>query len=234
MGKIEEFLKIELGSGSGSGDGSGDGSGSGSGSGSGDGSGDGSGSGDGYGSGSGYGYGDGYGSGSGYGYGDGYGYGYGSGIKSFKGKTVYAVDGVSTIIERVRNNVAKGFILNGDFTLTPCFIVKAQNCFAHGETLKEAQEALEEKLFEDMDIDEKIRLFIEKFSLDKEYPAKDFYDWHNKLTGSCEMGRKAFAKDHGIDVDNDQMTVEDFIGLTKNSFGSSVIKQLAQELKMET
>ena len=174
-----------------------------------------------------FGYGSGYG--SGYGYGDGYGYG----IKSFNGKKVYRIDEVNTIIERVRNNVAKGFILNSDLTLTACFVVKAQNCFAHGETLKEAQVALEEKLFEDMDTDEKIKIFIDNFSLDKAYPAKDFYSWHNKLTGSCEMGRKAFARDHDIDIENDKMTVAEFINLTKNSFGGSVIKQLAEELKIK-
>ena len=140
---------------------------------------------------------------------------------------------MSTIIERVRNNVAKGFILNNDLTLTPCFVVKAQNCFAHGETLKEAQEALEEKLFEDMDTEEKIDIFIKTFTLGTKYPAKDFYSWHNKLTGSCEMGRKAFARDHDIDIENDKMTVTDFINLTKNAFGGSVIKQIAEELKIK-
>ena len=112
-------------------------------------------------------------------------------------------------------------------------MVKAHNCFAHGETLKKAQEALEDKLFEGMDTDEKIKIFIDKFSLDKEYPAKDFYDWHNKLTGSCEMGRKAFARDHDIDIENDKITVADFINLTQNAFGGSVIKQLAEELKIK-
>ena len=47
------------------------------------------------------------------------------------------------------------------------------------------------------------------------------------------MGRKAFAKDHDIDIENDVMTVAEFINLTKNSFGGSVIKQLAEELKIK-
>ena len=163
----------------------------------------------------------------------GYGYGSGSGIKSIDGKSVYDIDSVNTIIEHVRGNFAKGFIVNGDLTLTPCFIVKGHNKFAHGETYKAAFEALENKIFEDMDVDERIAKFIETFNLDKKYPAKDFYDWHNKLTGSCEMGRKAFVKDHEIDIENDELTVEEFINLTKNSFGSSVIKQLAEKLNLE-
>ena len=125
-------------------------------------------SGDCYGSGDGCGsgYGSGYDSGSGDGSGDGYGYGYSSGIKSFKNEPVFQVDGINTIIKRVKGNI-----------------------------------------------------------------AKDFYLWHNKLTGSCEMGRQAFVNDHGFDIETDMFTVEEFIELTKNSFGGSVIRQLAEELK---
>ena len=216
--KIKEWLTVEVGSGDGSGYGSGDGSG------------DGSGYGYGYGSGSGYG--SGYGSGDGSGYGSGDGSGSGSGIKEFDGKPVFLIDDIQTIITHIHGNYAKGFILQSDLTLTPCFVVKAHNCFAHGETLREAQSALEEKLFEDMDVDEKISLFIEQFpDMSKAYAVQDFYTWHNKLTGSCEMGRKAFAKDHGIDIENDTMTVAEFIDLTRNSFGGSVIQQLEETLK---
>lgn len=89
----------------------------------------------GYGSGSGYGYGDGYGYGSGYGYGGGYGYGSGdgsgdgSGIKSFNGEQIYRIEGVNTLIHSVRGNIAHGAILNGDLTLTPCYIVKQDGFF---------------------------------------------------------------------------------------------------------
>ena len=145
---------------------------------------------------------------------------------------MFLIDDIQTIITHIHGNYAKGFILQSDFTLTPCFVVKARNCFAHGETLREAQAALEEKLFEDMDIDEKIQLFVKHFfDINKKYPAKDFYTWHNKLTGSCEMGRKAFANDHGIDIENDTMTVFEFIELTKGSFGGSVICELEERLK---
>ena len=201
--KIEKFLMLDYGSGDGYGDGSG----------------------------SGYGYGDGSGDGSGSGYGDGS--GYGSGIKSFNNLNIYSVDGVATIINNVSGNVAKGYILNNDFTLTPCFIVKGHNYFAHGSTIRNAQNALEEKIFDDMDVDEKIEIFLKSFKLGKKYPATEFYKWHNKLTGSCEMGRNAFVSDHNIDINNDIFTVEEFIELTKNSYGSSVIRQLAERLHYE-
>ena len=108
--KIKKFLQLEYG------DGSGDGSGYG----------DGDGSGDGSGSGSGYGYGDGSGGGGGYGY----------GVKSFDKKPIYLIDNIPTILIHIFNNVAQGFILNADFSLNPCYIVKGNNYFAHRKNTK--------------------------------------------------------------------------------------------------
>ena len=214
--KIRAFLAVS----SGSGDGSGDGSGSGYGSG--DGYGDGSGDGDGYGSGS--------GSGDGYGSGYGYGYGSGSGIHGFDGKNVYRIDETPTLIYSIRGNVAHGAILHDDLTLTPCYVVKQDNLFAHGETLREAMEALRDKLFEDMPEEERISAFLAETECGKKYPNQHFYEWHHRLTGSCDMGRKAFAKDHGIDVENGTMTLEEFLELTKNSYGGDVIRLVLERL----
>lgn len=52
----------------------------------------------------------------------------------------------------------------------------------------------------------------------------------NRLTGSCLMGRNAFAKDNGIDVANDTMTVADFISYTRNAYGGDIIRKLDAEI----
>ena len=218
--KIKMFLSVNSGSGFGYGSGLGFGFG------------------DDYSSGFGYGFGLGYGSGlgddystgdgQGYSTGNGFGQGYGDGIASYNDEAVYAIDRVPTIIRQVRDNVAKGFILNGDLTLTPCYVVKEGNTFAHGETLRKAMAALREKLFEDMPEEERIAAFVEEHKAGVKYPVSDLYDWHHRLTGSCEMGRKAFAKDHNIDIDHDKMTVEEFIEITKNAYGGEVIKRLRE------
>lgn len=194
----------------------------------------------GYGSGDGYGYGDGSGYGSGDGSGDGYGYGYGDGdgsgsgdgygVKSFLGQAVYMIDDMQTLIDHVHGNIAKGAMLNSDLTTTPCYIVKNGNLFAHGETLRKAQEALLEKQFEDMDEDERIEAFLNEVDLEKRYPTSVFFDWHHRLTGSCEMGRKAFAADHEIDLENGTMTAMEFIELTKDAYCGSVIRHLAERI----
>ena len=250
--KVRQFL-YSSGSGSGSGSGDGDGYGYGSGSGSGYGYGYGYGSGDGYGygSGSGYGYGygygsgsgygdgsgsgDGYGYGSGYGYGYGYGDGYGSGDGSGSGSVglaeinvhkVYLVDGIATIFTSIQGNVAKGFILQSDLTMTPCYVVKNGSTFAHGDDLHKAMSALRDKMFEDMPEEERIAEFIKEHpDKDKAYPNQDLFDWHNRLTGSCMAGRNAFVKDHGLTLDG-ETTVTGFIKLTENAYGGDTIKNL--------
>ena len=210
---IKRFLTINSGYGYGSGSGSGYGSGSGSG------------YGDGYGDGSGYGDGYGDGSGSGYGYGDGY------GLKSFNNQNVYYIDGIPTVIERVKVNLAKGYIINEDLTTEKCYIVKNENLFAHGATLKEAQEALRRKIIENIDIDEKIEMFVKEFKPNKKYSAKVFFEWHHILTGSCEFGRNVFVRNHGINLESGMYEVIEFIEITKNDYGADVIKMLEERWK---
>ena len=227
---VQEFLKVDgYGSGDGSGSGSGYGYGYGSGSGPGSGYGYGYGYGDGYGDGSGDGYGSGYGYGygSGYGYGYGYGDGYGYGLKSLCGEPVYMIDGVPTIITGLRGSVAMGFIVMADLSKRKTFVVKGGGKFAHGADLHAAQAALEEKIFDDMPIEEKLEAFREQFTPGKAYTVADFYDWHHRLTGSCTQGRDAFAQDHELSM-NDAMTPEEFIDLTKDAFGGRIIRQLAE------
>ena len=210
MESVKKFVAVRCGSG----DGSGDGFGFGSGFGSGYGYGNGDGSGDGYG--------DGYGNGSG----DGSGYGFGYGIASFDGRDVHLIDDVQTIITAVFGNVAKGYILENDLTLTPCYVAKSGNTFAHGNTLKEAIDALHEKLFDDMPEEDRIAEFFKSHSPGVKYPAKDLFVWHNRLTGSCEAGRMSFVRSHDIDLENDTFTIEEFINLCKDSYGGETIKKL--------
>ena len=230
LDKIKEFLSTGSGDGYGSGSGYGYGDGSGSGYGSGDGSGSGDGYGDGSGDGYGYGYGsgDGYGSGSGDGYGSGSGYGSGYGVSEINGHTVYKIDGIQTIITAVKGNVAKGFILQSDLTFTPCYVVKGSGQFAHGDTLREAMNALTDKLFEDMPEEERIAEFIKAHpDPNAAYPNEDLFDWHHKLTGSCLAGRNAFVKDRGLTLDG-STTVAAFIELTKHAYNGGVIQNLAK------
>ena len=202
MEGLKEFLSYGYGYGDGSG-GYGDGDGSG-------GYGDGDGSG-------GYGYGYGYGSG---------GSGYGSGIKSINGCPVCRIDDVYTVVYQLHGDIAKCAILSGDLSLEPCYVVKRDGVFAHGGTLHEAQEALISKLFDTLPEAERIDAFCDEFkNLDAVYPVRTFFEWHHRLTGSCEAGRRAFAKDHALDIENGTMSVREFLNLTKGAYGGSTIRK---------
>ncbi len=218
--------------------GSGYDSGCGYGCGFGHGSGGGSDSGCGYGSGSGYDTGDSYG----YDTGDSYGYGCGDGcgdgfnsdgsgclryVKTYCGQPVYDIDGVPTLIESVRHGVAFGTTLRDDLTTTPCVIVKNGHVYAHGATLREAMAALQAKLCDGMTEEERIAAFWECHNRTDKYSGRDLYQWHHVLTGSCEFGRNEFVKNHGIDIDNSEFTVAEFVKLCKNSYGGKVIRKLA-------
>ena len=224
---IKMFLSVSSGDGSGKGSGYGYGDGSGNGSGDvygyGDDSGDGSGEGygDGYGDGTGFGDGD----GTGYGYSDGYGYGYNDGIKKYGEQTVYIVDDIQTLIYSVHDNYAKGAIINSDLTLSPCFIAKEDDCFAHGETLQDAVIAVHAKTIQNLSSEEdRIDKFLQEYpDKNKKYLGREFFEWHHTLTGSCKMGRKQFCKDNNIDI-NAEYTPMEFLNLCKNSFGGDVIK----------
>ena len=196
------------------------------------------GSGFGFGSGSGYGYGS--GSGSGYGYGSGYGSGPGSGrgsgsgdgygISKINGADVRIIDDVQTIITSVHGGLARGAMLRSDLQLIPCFIAKVDGHFAHGQTAREAVEAARAKAFEDMPQEARIEAFLQEIKPGKAYPTMVFYDWHHRLTGSCEMGRKAFAADHGVNLDG-KMTREEFFALTKDAYGASIIREAMRAAK---
>ena len=165
------------------------------------------------------------------GYGSGYGSGSGDGLLEINGQKVYRVDGTPTIITAVRGNVAKGYILQSDLSLTPCYVVKGNNLFAHGDNLHNAMAALTDKMFDDMPEEERIAEFVKAHpNKDKPYPNQDLFDWHHRLTGSCMAGRNAFVKDRGLTMDG-ETTVSEFIKLTENAYGGSTIKALARAYK---
>ena len=220
---IREWLRNNPGDGNGDGSGSGSGYGDGYGSGYGYGNGDGSGDGDGYGSG----YGDGYGSGYGDGYGYGNGDGYGSSVKSINGRTVFYIDCVHTFIDAIKGDYAVGEIVDlEDFSTTTTYVAKCNGYFAHGETLKDARRAAEEKWMEDRPLEDRIEDFVRTHP-HPDIPYDDLFSWHHILTGSCEQGRREWCLQHGL-AHTDEITVRQFVTMTCNDYGRGAIRQLAE------
>ena len=239
--KIKKFLAVGYGYGDGDSSGSGNVYGKGSGGdlyGKGDANGDGSGYGMGYGSDSGIGYGsncsncgtydDGNDCGSGSVYCTGSGKGYDDGIKDINGNIVCIIDDIPTIITSVRNNIAKGFIVKSDLQFEPCYIVKENNQFAHGDTLKDAYMSLQEKLYDYSTEEERIEAFKKQFpEYDVKYNNRDLFVYHHVLTGSCRMGREAFMSNKGLSLDGNT-SVREFVKLTQDAYGGDIIKKLPE------
>ena len=176
--------------------------------------------------------GDGYGTGNGYGNGDGTGYGNLLSITKVGDDKVYNIDEVPTSIDNIKGNIAQGRILRADMTWKPCYVVRVGDCFAHGETIHEAQRDAMQKHMQSAPIEERLQMFKDRFpSAAEKIPAKELFDWHNTLTGSCLMGRKQWCSDHNINVETDTFTVSEFIALTKDSYGGEKIKKLAKLYK---
>ena len=120
-----------------------------------------------------------------------------------------------------------------DLTLSPCCVVRnEEGMAAHGETMREAMTALMEKEMENRSPEDRVAAFLECHDTATKYPAQDLFEWHHHLTGSCLAGRKAFCRDHGIDIEHDAFTVEEFVRMTKGNYGADVIDLLAERIRM--
>ena len=174
-----------------------------------------------------YGKGNGSGSGDSYGNGDSYDFIDNKSVKVVNGMTVHIIDNIPTLIYSVHGNFAKGLILEYDLTTNPCYIAKCGNYFAHGGNLEDAFHYAREKYDENTPIEERIARFNCQYpDRNRKVPAKELFNWHHTLTGSCLMGRKHFCEEHGIDYENGEYSVNEFIQLTKNAYNGNVIRQL--------
>ena len=137
---------------------------------------------------------------------------------------MHYVDSIPTIIKQIRGNLAKGYIVNTDLTITPCYVARSGDCFAHGATAQKAMEDAKTKEFSNMDIDSKIEEFIRLFGKGK-HSGHEFFRWHGILTGSCEFGRMGFVKEKDIGLDK-KYNITEFIELVKFSYGKEIIEKI--------
>ena len=118
--------------------------------------------------------------------------------------------------------------MGGDLTMTPCYIAKCGNSFAHGETLNDAFRDARVKFEERAPLEERIARFNTLFpENDKPISGRELFSWHHILTGSCLMGRENFCREHGLDIDA-EYTIAEFIRLTEKAYGKEAIKQLKE------
>ena len=141
---------------------------------------------------------------------------------------VFYIDGIPTIIDKIRGNVAKCRMVSEiDFSTKLCYVAKNGKYFAHEETMRRAIESVQNKMYSNLNVEDKIKEFRNKFKNNIKYSSQTFFKWHNILTGSCEAGRKYFIANNNVDMSK-KYTVKEFIRICENSFGGSIIKKLKQ------
>ncbi|MBR5499210.1 MAG: hypothetical protein IKV75_03510, partial [Bacteroidales bacterium] len=149
------------------------------------------------------------------------------------GRKVYMIDRVRTLIDDVRGQFARGSIIRADLTLEPCWIAKIEGFYAHGKNIHEAHISALDKVQKNKPVEDRLDAFVAAHpDMEAKYAGEDLFKWHNILTGSCEMGRREFCRARGIDVASARYTVEEFVRLTCGSYGSDVIRQLADRLSI--
>ena len=140
---------------------------------------------------------------------------------------VVQIDGINTTIQCVRGDIARGFIVNDDLTLTKIFVARIGDTFAHAESAKAAIESCRLKLLLDSDPTERVAMFLKTAKLS--YSGHELLGIHRALTGACIAGQQAFVKNQGIDLDRNY-TLPEFCDITIGAFGGSVIRILKEQV----
>ena len=80
--------------------------------------------------------------------------------------------------------------------------------------------------------EERIQAFVESHDANVKYDTEDLYNWHHRLTGSCEAGRNAWIANNNIDM-SQPLTPLEFCKLCKDAYGGDVIKKVMQYYEQE-
>ena len=149
-------------------------------------------------------------------------------VVEFPDEFFYNIDGVPTIIDSVRKNIAHCRVISYPASkLISCYVVKYEDCFAHGDNLKQAFLDAQHKAFDCHTRAERINEFIDRFpDPETKVDNTDLFKLHNWLTGSCEFGRRLFVTKFGLT--DGQSSIWDFIRLSKGNFGSDIIEKLEE------
>ena len=97
------------------------------------------------------------------------------------------------------------------------FCVEADGVFAHGDTIKQAQEALIYKI-SDRDTSK-----YEGWTLDKKITKREAIKSYMAITGACSQGTKHFVESMG--KAKSKYTVKEIIKLTKDQYGNETYRK---------
>ncbi len=135
------------------------------------------------------------------------------------------------LFEYIKGNVAQGYLLTPDYSLPKTYVFRHKGrkgmIFGMGSTLKRAYNDLQIKLLSEESVETRLEYFLRMFPryYNTLYSVKDLFECHGWLTESCEGGRYEFMRDHDLTFD-DEMTIDEFVRLTRDEFGGEIIERL--------
>lgn len=147
-------------------------------------------------------------------------------VPEYSGETFYLIDGIPTIIDVIKKNIAKCRVLSThNDSFVNCYVVRYEDCYAHGSDLKQTFLDAQHKAFSKLNVIERIKQFVSKYpDPNIKILNSELFKLHNWLTGSCEFGRRMFVDKLGLT--DGESSILDFIRLSKGNFGSEIIEQL--------
>lgn len=200
------------------------------------------GNGNGFGNGSGYGNGTGDENGSGDGRGTGSawrdkgeyvdeicGDGSGKGIDEIHGSKVYKVGEINFIFTAIHGNFARGFALEKNTHIVPCYIAKEGDQFGIGKNLHEAFTFAHEKQYNLSTEEERINTWMQRYpTCNTEVDRDEFLMYHNILTGSCRRGRVEWVKKARW-AEGEKRGLADLLTEVENEYGGEMVKKLMEK-----
>ena len=123
-------------------------------------------------------------------------------------------DGIFSRIISKKKNVYKVINHNENFE---SFLIKVNNTFSHGKTIKEAKESLIYK------VSERDTSRYKDLKLDTKLTFEESIKMYITITGACESGTKYFVKNNIKDKDK-KYSISEILELTKHQFGNNTLK----------
>lgn len=128
-------------------------------------------------------------------------------------------DGILSKVVKKRGNVFR-VINHGETSIS--YLIKNDDIFAHGASLKDAKESLKYKI-SSRDVSA-----FEKYTLDDELDLITLIRAYRAITGACELGTRYFCEKHKLP---EKMTVREAVELTEGQYNHELFKKFFEGRK---
>ena len=146
---------------------------------------------------------------------------------------IHNINGNAVAITQEHGRAKRGVALSPSLNKHDCYVITFGESFGIGDNLHDAYEDVKRVITSKTTHVQKgydwAQFVVDRYpDVDALIPNLELLELHNIITNSCSSGIQTFAAQHGIDIDGSS-SMRTFITLTKDSFGSDVIKSIADK-----